>query len=335
MAARAISLPKPAWLAADARNGDVVLSSRCRVLRNLAGHRFPHAAGPLELEQIVVQVQEATALAKLDLVSYSSMGPVEKEHFVACRLASHQFRMDQAGHALLLNKEGSLSVMVNEEDHLRIQGLTPGWSIEEASRLVEHLLKRLSAHIKFARSPEFGYLAASPFNVGEGRRYSSMFHLIGLAQSRRLPTVLKALSYRGLVARGLFGEASRAVGAFVQVSATSGPLAEFVGACEYLLQEERAARATLGRPVLEEKVAQALEFLRMSDSLTLADALRILAWVRWAGSMGWSGLNLDPRRVDSLLTSLELRTHAKEEHAAKNRAELLRSSLIGEANRSN
>ena len=335
MSARAISLPKPAWLAPDARNVDVVLSSRCRVLRNLVGHKFPHAATPVELEQVLAQVNEAAALAKLDLHSFNSVGPAEKEHFVACRLASHQFRMDQAGHALLLNKEGSLSVMVNEEDHLRIQGLTPGWSIEEASRLVEQLLKRLSVYIKFAWSPSFGYLAASPFNVGEGRRHSSMFHLIGLAQSRRLPTVLKALSSRGLVARGLFGEASRAVGAFVQVSATSGPLAEFVGACEYLLQEERSARASLGRAVLEDKAVQALEFLSQSDSLSLADSLRVLAWARWAGSVGWSGVAVETRQVDSLLTSLELRTHAKEEHAARNRAELLRSSLIGDAKRPN
>lgn len=322
------NLPTPAWLAPDAPNGDVVLSSRCRVLRNLQGHRFPHAAPQSELDKIQSTILRAVKDAGLPLATFKSASPVEREHFVACRLASHHFPIDQAGRALLLNKEGSLSVMVNEEDHLRIQGLTAGWSIDEAAELVEKTLKAVGRQVEFAWSPKFGFLAASPFNAGEGRRLSSMFHLIGLAQSRRLPTVLRALADRGVVARGLFGEASRAIGAFLQVSATSGPLPEFIGACEYLLREERAARGTLGRAVLEEKASQALDFLYASHTIALADALRILAWARWATSIGWSQLPLAPRQIDLLLTSLELRTHTKEEHAAQRRAAMLREALL-------
>ncbi len=329
MPARATSLPKPAWLAADAPSGDVVLSSRCRILRNLAGHKFPHAATQIEQETILKEILEAVTKARLDLQVYRAATPVEREHFVACRLISHSFPIDKAGRALLLNKDASLSLMVNEEDHLRMQGLTPGWSIQQASALVQETQKKLEKQLHFAWSPAFGHLAASPFNAGEGRRLSSMFHLIGLAQSRRLPTVLRALSSRGLVARGLFGEASRAIGAFMQVSATTGPLAEFMGACDYLLQEERSARSSLGRPVLEDKASQALDFLQNSPSITLPDALRILGWARWAASIGWTTLPISPRQVDTLLTSLELRTHTKEEHAAQNRAELLRQALIG------
>jgi protein arginine kinase len=325
---RVTQLPTPAWLAPDAPSGDVVLSSRVRYLRNLAGHKFPTSANSFELEAILKECLQAASKSHLDLKIYTAASPVEREHFVACRLVSHNFAIDQPGRALLLNPEGSLSVMVNEEDHLRIQGLTAGWSIGDASKLADNTLKRFEKQVKFAWSPQFGYLAASPFNTGEGRRLSSMFHLIGLAQSRRLPTVLRALSSRGLVARGLFGEASRAIGAFMQVSATSGPLVEFTGACEYLLTEERAARETLGRPLLEEKAGQAREFLYSSHSLALADALRVIAWARWASSIGWSGFPVGMRQVDNLLTSLELRTHTKEEHAAQRRAELLRQALI-------
>jgi protein arginine kinase len=322
-------LPTPAWLAADAPSGDVVLSSRCRVLRNVAGHRFPHTANQAELNEILHEVEDAIKAAHLELTVFRAASPVEREHFVACRLASHHFPIDKAGRALLLNRDNSLSVMVNEEDHLRVQGLTAGLSIKAASTVVDSTVKSLGKHLRYAWSPKFGFLAASPFNTGDGRRLSSMFHLIGLAQSRRLPTVLKALSSRGLVARGLFGEASRAVGAFMQVSATIGPVADFSGACEYLLTEERAARTDLGLALLEEKTAQAMEFLHSSESIALADALRILAWARWASSSSWKGLNIAPRQVDTLITSLELRTHMKEEHAAINRAELLRSALLG------
>lgn len=325
---RANQLPSPAWLAPDAPSGDVVLSSRCRYLRNIAGHKFPTSANQFELDAVLKEVLHAANKGHLDLKIYTSASPVEKEHFVACRLASHSFQIEKPGRALLLNDKGSLSVMVNEEDHLRIQGLTAGWSIAEASKEADDTIKRLGKHLNFAWSPHFGHLAASPFNAGEGRRLSSMFHLIGLAQSRRLPTVLRALSSRGLVARGLFGEASRAIGAFMQVSATSGPLVEFIGACEYLLTEERAARTSLGRAVLEEKAGQAREFLDNSTNLALADALRVIAWARWASSIGWHGFPIAMRQVDTLLTTLELRTHSKEEHAAQRRAELLRKALI-------
>ena len=324
---RVTQLPTPAWLAADAPSGDVALSSRCRILRNLAGHKFPHAATQIELDLILKEVLSAVSHARLDLNVYRAASPVEREHFVACRLVSHSFQIDKPGRALLLNKANSLSLMVNEEDHMRIQGLTAGWSVDSAAILVDSALKRMSKHVEFAWSPQFGYLAASPFNAGEGRRLSSMFHLIGLAQSKRLPTVLRALSSRGLVARGLFGEASRGIGAFIQVSATSGPIPEFIGACDYLLREERDARTTLGRKVLEEKASQALEFLHSANSIALADALRVLGWARWAASIGWSGLRIAPRQVDTLITSLELRTHSKEEHAAQRRAELLKSAL--------
>ena len=321
-------LPTPAWLAPDAPGGDVVLSSRCRYLRNIAGHKFPSSANTIELDSILKETLQAAAKSHLDLKTYRAASPVEREHFVACRLISHSFQIDKPGRALLLNNDASLSVMVNEEDHLRIQALTSGWSIHDAAHLADTTVKKFAKQVQFAWSPQFGHLAASPFNAGEGRRLSSMFHLIGLAQSRRLPTVLRALSARGLVARGLFGESSRAIGAFMQVSATSGPLAEFTGACEYLLTEERAARKMLGRSLLEEKASQALDFLQNSNNLALADALRVVAWARWACSVGWHGFPIGLRQVDSLLTSLELRTHSKEEHAAQRRAELLRQTLL-------
>ena len=154
-----------------------------------------------------------------------------------------------------------------------------------------------------------------------------MFHLIGLAQSKRLPGVLRALAQQGLAARGLFGEASRAVGAFVQVSVTSGSVVEYGGACEYLMREERDARNSIGRETLEEKAKQALEFAVVSPTITLADALRVLAWARWAAIAGLDGFNFTSREVDTLLTTLEIKPGATESKAAQRRASFLREAL--------
>ncbi len=218
------SMPPPAWLADDAPCGDVVLSTRARALRNVRGFRFPHCAEPHELERVMRVVVGARHDAQRrslpgSLGNTSSDGlevlrrisVAERNYLVGCRLASPDFRWRDVGRALLLDARRSASVMVNEEDHIRLQSLTAGWSLPEAEALVASHLDRFERRLEFAWSADFGYLAASPYHAGEGRRLSAMLHLAGLANARRLPTVMRALASAGVVVRGLFGETSRAV----------------------------------------------------------------------------------------------------------------------------
>jgi protein arginine kinase len=188
-------------------------------------------------------------------------------------------------------------------------------------------LRALGKSLEFAFSPDFGFLAASPFNTGKGHRLSAMFHLIGLAQSKRLPAVLKALASQGIVARGLFGESSRAIGAFVQVSIVSGSLVDFTGAIEYLLTEERGARSNLPRPMLIQRVMQVRDFALSSRTLSLSDALRVFAFARWAAYAEIDGFGFHPREIDDQLTHLELHAAGEEEKAARLRAEYVRGVL--------
>jgi protein arginine kinase len=319
------SMPQPAWLSPDAPQADVVLSTRARVMRNLRGQKFTHAATPHEL--VIMSRKILAAAEDLGLEALRQISNAEREYLVACRLASPHFEWTEPGRALLLNQERSLSLMVHEEDHLRLQALTAGWSPETADRLSKACLKGLSESLEFAFSPHFGYLSASPFNAGRGRRLSAMFHLIGLAQVRRLPSVLHALGERGIAARGLFGESSRAVGAFVQVSVIGGSRHDFVGACEYLLKEERDSRQEIGRDALEQKAAGVHELAFAAKSLSLADALRVLAWIRWASLYGIPGFPQTPRVADRLLTMLEPRVARDAEKLGVERADLLRSVL--------
>ncbi|HVL39983.1 MAG TPA: hypothetical protein VM328_11390, partial [Fimbriimonadaceae bacterium] len=240
------AMPPPAWLGIDAPHMDVVLSSRCRIMRNLRGRRFPHLAEPEEAQEIAAEILQAARESGFGFDIHKRLSPAEREHLVGCRLISPDFGWQEVGRAVLLDSERAACVMVNEEDHLRVQALTAGWSLSSAEQKSESALDALGANLQFAWSPRFGFLSASPFNAGTGRRLSAMFHLIGLASSRRLSSVIRALSSRGIVARGLFGESSRAVGAFVQVSATNVGLSDFLGACEYLRREERLARQALG-----------------------------------------------------------------------------------------
>lgn len=321
------SMPAPAWLGRDAPHSDVVLSTRSRLLRNLRGHRFPHRADGDELQLILKEILSSVRDSGLDFSIHRHISNAEREYLVGCRLASPDFEWSKPGRALMLNEHRSLSVMVNEEDHLRIQALTAGWSSETAQRLSATCVQELGQSLEFAHSPRFGHLAASPYNAGRGQRLSAMFHLIGLAQSRRLPAVLKALAQEGIVARGLFGESSRAVGAFVQVSIVSGSKTEFAGACEYLMREEREARSGLPRPTLIQKTLQVRDFAVSARTLSLADALRVFAWARWGALAEIDGFAMHPRDVDAQLTHLELHASADEDKAGRLRAEFVRAAL--------
>lgn len=251
----------------------------------------------------------------------------ERDHLVATRLVSADYEWTLPGRALLLDPERTVSVMVNEEDHLRVQALSPGWSLAAAEGAAHRCLARLGGSLNFAFSPEWGYLMPSPPNLGAGHRRSAMLHLIGLAGTERLPRIMAALGEEGIAVRGLFGESSRAVGAFAQVSATQGGPEAFSGAVEYLIREERESRTALGAEHLGERSGAARDFALGSRRLGLGDALRVLGWLRWAAVAGIG--TPGPRDVDAALATLEIRGGLAEEEASRKRAERLRRLVEG------
>lgn len=311
------AITPPAWLGAGAPDSDVVLSTRCRVLRNLRGHRFPHRADDDEL----LSIHDKIVGAAKSTLRPPTTSESEQEYLVGSRLVSHDFKLAQPGRTILVDESRSASLMVNEEDHIRLQGFAPGWNPVSSPELISRHLSNLSGKLEFAHSPRFGYLAASPFNCGQGRRLSAMFHLVALAHSKRLPTVLKALSARNLTARGLYGESSRAVGAFMQVSLTDGVVEDFVGACEYLIREERKARGQVSQSELEQRLNQSADFLKVR-AIGLGDSLRVLSWARLAACAGIGPKPMTIRNVDILLTLIQL---DDDERVAAERARMLRS----------
>jgi protein arginine kinase len=315
------SMPKPLWLTQEGPHRDVCLSTRVRIMRNLVGHRFPTFAEPEELNGIMADVLYATEAEQFE--STKNLTNAERDYLVASRLVSPEFPWTLPGRALLTNTERSLCVMVNEEDHVRAQAILGGWNLDAASPLVSGLIKRMSAKLDFCTHPKHGYLAASPPNCGSGRRTSIFFHLIGLAHSKRLPSVLQALATKNIVVRGLFGESSRAIGAFLQVSVLREEDAEFRGACEYLVQQERIAREDRLSGQLRTRADQARDFALANRTLSLADSVRILGWIRWAAAEKLSTFPATVLSVDHVLASLELRPTLGEDAAGTTRADLI------------
>jgi protein arginine kinase len=318
------SMTAPAWLSVDAPESDVVLSSRVRVMRNLSGFKFVHKASERELREVMDRVFLAAGSCSLDLETFKNLTNVERDYLVGCRLVSPDFEWTLPGRAVMVDKSRCLAVMVNEEDHVRFQALTAGLSFLNANQIASNCVAAFGQKLDYAYSPTFGHLSASHINLGAGKRISAMFHLIGLAHARRLPSVITALGARHISVRGLFGESSRAIGAFAQVSVLSGNLEEFRGACEYLIREERKARSELGWDRLSQRANQAREFALGSRTVSLADALRVLAWIRWAATTQVPGFHLKPRDIDGALADLEIRGSFEEETASRKRAESLR-----------
>ena len=321
------SMPLPAWLSPDAPSVDVVISTRVRIMRNLVGYKFPNRASQSDLIEIAEQALEACR--GTDFEAFRRLTSAERDYLVAARLVSPDFEWTAPGRALLVDSSRTVSLMINEEDHVRLQALSAGWSIRTARTFAEDSMRLMSESLDFARSPQFGYLAASPYNSGRGQRLSGMFHLIGLAQSQRLSSVMKALSQRGLMVRGVFGESSRAIGAIAQVSILNGEESDFSGACEYLIREEGAARAEISRVTLHDRAERTREFILKSHTLGLADALRSLAWLRWASLARIPGFERAPREIDAVLARLDLRSDSSESRGAQRRLSILRG-LVSE-----
>lgn len=319
------SMPSPAWLGADAPDGDIVISSRVRYARNVCGFRFPCHASPDDLR--MVQSLLKASVAGLGLEVFPRLTEAERDFLLGSRLVSPEFNHRDPGRSLYLDTTRAVSIMVNEEDHLRLQALTAGWSIRNAHQDADSALAHIAERVSLMWHEKFGYLTASPFNSGEARRRSALFHLIGLAHTKRLPAVLKALAAWDLTARGLFGESSRAVGAFFQVSAIRGGLPEFMGACEYLITEERNARREVSEDTLQDRTSRAIKFAVSSNEISLADALRVLAWIRWAATVGVGIAPVSYRDVDLWVSTMEVHGTQDPKIAARHRAVFVRERV--------
>lgn len=321
------SLPKPGWLASPGPDDDVVVSTRIRHARNLAGYRFPRSAPPEELKQVQERIEKAALSLSIPLEVHRRLSEAERSHLVGTRLISHDFAPSELHCSLLLDGQRKVAMMVNEEDHLRLQVLSSGLSLDEAEACADSLVKELSARLTFMSHPQWGWLAASPANAGEARRRSVLAHLPAAELSGRLPGLEKSFETLGIVVRGVFGEASHPLGSFRQVSMTDGPMADFKGACRRLVDMEREARAELGPAEAARSAQAAASRLIASQSVSSADAIRELTLVRWARAVGAPGFSGSHREVDEWIALLELQGAADAKQAARLRAAELRGYL--------
>ena len=287
------------WLDASGEHAGVVLSTRVRLARNLQGHAFGPRARVNDREAVLEQTRRA--MAKVELLTGSTLLELpdldnrSRGMLLERRLASRELLGDvkvgpSRATAVLLAAQDPLSVMVNEEDHLRLQGLVSGLRLKEAWNLVDRLDEELGQELPFAYHHEFGFLTSCPTNVGSGLRASVLVHLPGLVLTKEIGKVLQGLGQVGLTFRGLYGEGSEVVGNFFQLSnqTTLGKSEEEL--IEHLdkivrqvIQYEDQARQVLLRDapqVTEDKIWRAYGLLRYARSLSFEELMNLLSGIR-------------------------------------------------------
>lgn len=337
----------PEWMEHDGPHRDIVLTSRIRLARNLDGPAFPGWAKKEDRVSIMRELQpriESLAVMK-DCFSedLSSLDAIRKQVLVEKHLISREQAAKSAGSAAVINREQSLSIMINEEDHLRMQSIRSGLDLRAAHAALDRVDMELEEHIRFAWDRRFGYLTACPTNLGTGMRASAMLHLPGLVLKEEINQVIQAVNKIGLAVRGLYGEGTEALANLFQVSNqhTLGEkegdiLARLEKVIGQIITHEHNAR----RKLLEDQprkvfdhIGRAYATLRFAHILESKEALTHLSMLRMGTDLGFLP-GVCTKMIDTLLVEiqpahLQIATQRKLSAGERDilRAEILRGRL--------
>lgn len=292
------------WTEAEGPQADTVISSRLRLARDIAGLPFPHLAPAEQADQVIDLVaaafrsDEAGRLGLGDhvLIRLKDIPPVERLVLVEKHLISPDLANRAATGAVIIAADQSVSVMINEEDHVRIQSLQPGLQLKEALARANQVDDLLEAKLEYAFSERHGYLTACPTNVGTGMRASVMVHLPCLVINNQAGRVLSTVIKLGFLVRGLYGEGTEAVGNIFQISnqvslghSEAETVENLINVVEQVIAHERSAREVLRGELHEQvadKVGRAYGTLLHSHIISTQEAMQHLSDVRLGVELG-------------------------------------------------
>lgn len=291
------------WMSSEGPESDIILSSRIRLARNLRHYKFPTLFNNEEAREIIVKLHEAIQegsfkqYGDMEFLEIDHLRALQKrvlveKHLISPRLADHS-----SHGAVLLSEQEDISIMINEEDHIRIQCLFPGLQIEEALERANAIDNILEEKVDYAFDESFGYLTSCPTNTGTGLRASVMVHLPALILTRQMNRIIPAINQLGLVVRGIYGEGSEALGNIFQISnqMTLGKseediVGDLLGVVHQIVAQERTAREALVKTShiqLEDKVFRSYGILANSRIIETKEAAECLSDVRLGIDTGY------------------------------------------------
>ncbi len=288
------------WYEKAGNCGDVVCSTRVRLARNLKQFPFPARATDKQLEAVEQSVKDAllsgnSILSKeFRFIPLDNISEEEAVSLVERHIVSPDFISDRHGKAVLISEDESISIMINEEDHLRIQVLREGLSLKEAAETADRIDTLLSETLDFAYDPEFGYLTQCPTNLGTGMRVSVMLHLPALTENGAMPRISSNLSKLGLTLRGTYGEGSKIIGALYQLSnqitlglSENEAIENLRSITVQLMEEERKARSQMSENIAwQDKIDRAAGIMKTARVLSSSEFMELLSYIRFGLSTG-------------------------------------------------
>jgi protein arginine kinase len=288
-----VAKPSP-WLDGSGRHAESVLSSRVRLARNLEGLRFAHRADQHSQEKSLdlarSAVLESSTLGTGDLMLISQLSELDRQFLVERHLISQEHSDPSPGRAVVVGGNEMVSIMLNEEDHLRLQSIFSGFEVMEAWRLVDRVDSEIDEQLDYAFSYEWGYLTACPTNTGTGLRASMLVHLPALVLTQQINKVLHGITQMGLAVRGFYGEGSEVMGNLFQISnRTTLGLSEIdviqglEKVVRQVLEYEAQARENLLRNApsrIEDKVWRAYGILKYARRVSTKEVMSLTSAVR-------------------------------------------------------
>ncbi len=299
---------------------DIVISSRVRLARNLRDYRFPAHITASERDQLIGELTrivadlEVDGIGGLDVFAISELGLMERQALVEKHLLSLNIANAVEAGAFAVNEDETVSLMIGEEDHLRIQAILPGLNIREAAELADALDNALCEQVDYAYDEKYGFLTSCPTNVGTGIRASVMLHLPALVVTKQINKIIGAATQVGLTVRGIYGEGSEPLGNLFQISnqVTLGRSEEEIilnlqGVVEQVIELERQRQQELlnnNRSEIVDQIQRNYGILANATIINSKEATERLSDLRLGAALDLIE-GLSPRTVDELFVRIQ------------------------------
>ena len=321
------------WLRGNGPDSDIVISSRIRLARNLAQYPFPTRADDATRAKVETLLRERIGAlplpAPLNYLNVTVLPQLDRQFLVERQLISREHSESQGSRGVGISHEENVSLMINEEDHLRIQVLHSGFALDDCWNEINRIDDAIESQVTYAFSDTLGYLTSCPTNVGTGIRVSVMLHLPALVITKEIQKVFHALQKINLAVRGLYGEGSQAMGDFYQISnqATLGKseeklIANLQEVVPNIVNYERRVRNALvkeNRESLHDQISRAYGILKNAQTISSEETMHLLSSVRM-------GINLGLIDDLEIPTVNELFIHTQPAHLQKLRNEVLETA---------
>ncbi len=328
------------WYEDSGFQSDIVLSTRIRLARNFKGIPFPGKISPEDAARVVDITEKALEGTNLDFsrVDIPPASKTEKDKLIEKRFISPNLATQKKSSAVFISRDESISVMVNEEDHIRMQTIFAGFECQKAYEVISGLDECISEKTDYAVHQKYGYLTSCLTNVGTGMRISCMMHLPAICKANMADSLFAALAKLGVTVRGMYGEGSKASGYIFQISnQTTLGISEteivdrLNSVVNELIAKERSLRKTIYKQdeaAMEDKIMRSLGILKTARLLSGKEMLELFSNIRQGISLGLVE-DVEPKTLNYLMVETSA-AHLSDRASDARERDILRAKIVRE-----